>query len=104
MQSEIRTAPRSMGLALAAALLAVLLFPLLAVAQTPAPTGVYMSASSPGAPGGNRTLLALTEDGTATIALISMDEAISNIYRGVWLLDPYGTVTVELKVEAAESC
>lgn len=28
----------------------------------------------------------------------------ANIYRGVWLLDPYGTVTVEVNVETAESC
>ena len=104
MKAWIRIEHQALGAALMAVLLAMLLFPLRAAAQTPAPTGVYLSASSTGEPGGDRTLLALTEEGSATMAFISMDEAISNIYRGVWLLDPYGTVTVELKVEAAESC
>ena len=104
MQSQIRTAPPRLGLPLAvallAALLAALIFPLLAAAQTPAPTGVYLSASSTG----DRTLLALTTEGKATFALISADEAISDIYVGTWLLDPYGTVTVVLEAGANESC
>ena len=91
------TVLRRAGMALLATCCALLLFPLAAAAQTPAPSGVFVTGSATGAPGSDRTLLALNEDGRAVMAFINMDEAISDIYPGTWLLDPYGTVTVVLE-------
>lgn len=96
------------GLSIAAFLAALLLTTVIyltpAAAQTPAPIGVYLNMGSTGSPAGDKILLSIREDGTAVMLFFNLEEQLATVYPGVWLLDPYGTVTLELDVEADESC
>ncbi len=89
---------------LAALLLTATLFPAPASAQAPAPIGVYLNMGSTGSPAGDKILLSIREDGTAMMLFFNLEEQLATLYPGVWLLDPYGTVTLELALEADESC
>lgn len=89
---------------LSALLLTAALFPAQASAQAPAPIGVYLNMGSTGSPAGDKILLSIREDGTAVMLFFNLEEQLATVYPGVWLLDPYGTVTLELELEADESC
>jgi uncharacterized lipoprotein NlpE involved in copper resistance len=89
---------------LAALLLTATLFPAPASAQAPAPIGVYLNMGSTGSPAGDKILLSIREDGTAVMLFFNLEEQLGTLYPGVWLLDPYGTVTLELELEADDSC
>lgn len=93
----------------AAALLVILLgaavlFPVPASAQAVVQPGVYTNLGSTGTEGGDKTLLTIAEDGAATLLFFNREEQTANIYPGEWLLDPYGTLTLELEISANESC
>lgn len=83
---------------------AAVLFPVSVAAQTPAPIGVFLNLQSTGSVGGDHTLVSIAEDGSATMAFFNLEDQLATVYRGVWLLDPYGTVTLELEVPAEASC
>lgn len=89
---------------LAALVLTIALAPVPASAQTPDPVGVYLNMGSTGSPAGDKILLSIREDGTAMMLFFNLEEQLATLYPGVWLLDPYGTVTLELELEADESC
>lgn len=89
---------------LAALLLTTAIFLTPAAAQTPAPIGVYLNMGSTGSPAGDKILLSIREDGTALMLSFNLEEQLADVYPGVWVLDPYGTVTLELDVKASESC
>ena len=103
-QSMTRKATLWVTTLLAALLLTAALLPAPALAQTPAPIGVYLNMGSTGSPAGDKILLSIREDGTAVMLFFNLEEQLATIYPGVWLLDPYGTVTLELELEADESC
>lgn len=88
----------------AALCLTTALLPAPASAQAPDPVGVYLNMGSTGSPAGDKILLSIREDGTVTMLFFNMEEQLATLYPGVWLLDPYGTVTLELEVEASDSC
>lgn len=103
-QSMARKATLWATALLAALFLTVVLFPAPAGAQAPDPIGVYLNMGSTGSPAGDKILLSIREDGTAIMAFFNLEKQLATIYPGVWLLDPYGTVTLELELEADESC
>lgn len=103
-QSMARKATLWMAALLVAFLLTAFLFPAPTRAQAPAPVGVYLNLGSTGSPAGDKILLSIREDGTAVMLFFNLEEQLATVYPGVWLLDPYGTVTLELDVEADESC
>ena len=90
---------------LSVGLAAIMLSPKVAAAQDASPAGVYLNVQATGTAGGDRTLLSLREDGGATLLFFNLeDPPLVAAYTGEWLLDPYGTITVELDVAADESC
>jgi len=78
--------------------------PAAAQAQSALPVGFYFNPVEAGSPGGSHTLLAMKEDGTAVIAFFDLQAGQTTVYTGTWLLDPYGTVTLDLEVTAEDAC
>ena len=103
-QSTVQRATLGVATFLAALLLTTVIFSTPAAAQAPAPIGVYLNMGSTGSPAGDKILLSIREDGTAMMLFFNLEEQLATLYPGVWLLDPYGTVTLELELEADESC
>lgn len=89
---------------LIAGLAAIMLSPRVAAAQDTSPAGVYLNSQASGIAGGDHTLISLREDGGATVLFFNLEGPTVSGAGGEWLLDPYGTITLELDVAADESC
>lgn len=94
-------------LAIAVIALAVLILaglPVTVQAQSEPFVGVYFNPVTASSPGGNHTLLAIKEEGTAVIAFLDLEAGQTTAYTGTWFLDPYGTITLQLEMGSEQPC